>query len=149
MRPISMLAGMAVASSLAFGFMAPSPASAQMVKYMATISPATEVPPVTNSKATGTLSATFDPSTLSLTYEVAYVDLTGAATAAHFHGPAPAGKNAPVLIPISGDLKSPIKGSVTLTPDQAKALMNGDLYFNIHTALNKAGEMRGQVEKGM
>ena len=82
-----------------------------------------------------------------LTYQVGYADLTGPAAAAHFHGPAPSGKNAPVMVPISGDLASPMKGSVKLTEDQAKALMNGDLYFNIHTPMNKAGEMRGQLEK--
>ena len=53
------------------------------------------------------------------------------------------------MVPITGDLASPVKGSVKLNADQAKALMNGDLYFNIHTAMNKGGEMRGQVEKGM
>lgn len=144
MRSTMLLAGMAFA-----GFLAAAPASAQTAPYHAMISPATEVPPVTNSKATGHLAATYDPATMMLTYDVSYADLTGPAAAAHFHGPAPAGKNAPVMVPISGSLASPIKGTVKLTPDQAKALENGDMYFNIHTAENKAGEMRGQVEKGM
>ena len=144
MRSTAILAGLAMA-----GLLAASPASAETIKYRAMISPSTEVPPVTNSKATGTLSATYDTDSKTLTYEVAYADLTGPALMAHFHGPAPAGKNAGVMVPIDGDLASPLKGSVKLTEDQAKALANGDLYFNIHTPANKGGEMRGQVVKGM
>ena len=131
------------------GLRAAAPASAVMIKYKAMVSPSTEVPPVTNSKATGSLSATYDTDSKMLTYEVGYADLTGPATMAHFHGPAPAGKNAGVMVPIDGDLASPLKGSVKLTEDQAKALANGDLYFNIHTPMNKGGEMRGQMVKAM
>ena len=143
MRSIALLSGVAVVALLAA-----APASAEMIHYQATVSPSTEVPP-NGSKATGHLTATYDTASRTLTYEVGYADLTGPATMAHFHGPAPAGKNAGVMVPITGDLASPIKGSVTLTDDQAKALTNGDMYFNIHTAMNKGGEMRGQVEKGM
>ena len=53
------------------------------------------------------------------------------------------------MVPINGELASPIKGEATLTDAQAKALTDGDMYFNIHTAANKGGEMRGQVLKGM
>ena len=109
--------------------------------------PSTEVPPVTNSKAMGELAATYDTATKVLTYTATYSGLTGPATMAHFHGPAPVGKNAGVMVPITGDLASPIKGTATLTDEQAKALTGGDMYFNIHTAANKAGEMRGQVVK--
>ncbi len=144
MRSNVTLAGLAVA-----GLLAAAPASAETVKYKAMVSPSTEVPPVTNSKATGSLSATYDTDSMTLTYEVGYADLTGPALMAHFHGPAPAGKNAGVMVPINGDLASPLKGSVKLTEDQAKALANGDLYFNIHTPMNKGGEMRGQMVKGM
>jgi hypothetical protein len=53
------------------------------------------------------------------------------------------------LVPIKDSLDSPIKGSATLTDDQAKALSDGMVYFNIHTAANKGGELRGQLGKGM
>ncbi|WP_237479738.1 CHRD domain-containing protein [Lichenibacterium dinghuense] len=123
------------------------PAAAETVNYKATILPSSEVPPVTNSQGQGELAATYDTASKLLSYGVTYSGLTGPATAAHFHGPAPVGKNAPVMVPINGDLASPIKGSATLTDEQAKALTDGDMYFNIHTAANKAGEMRGQVLK--
>ncbi len=106
---------------------------------------ATAETPPNSSKGTGTLTGTYDPATKTLTYSVSYADLTGPASAAHFHAPAPAGKAAGIEIPISGSLASPIKGQVTLTDAQAANLADGMTYFNIHTAANKAGEIRGQV----
>jgi hypothetical protein len=72
--------------------------------------------------------------------------LTGPATAAHLHGPAPEGKNAGVMVPIA-PATSPLEGSATLNDAQAKALMDGDMYVNVHTAENKGGEIRGQLKK--
>ena len=43
---------------------------------------------------------------------------------------------------------SPLKGEATLTDAQAADLAAGKWYFNIHTAANKGGEIRGQVMKG-
>ena len=42
---------------------------------------------------------------------------------------------------------SPLKGEATLTDAQAADLQAGKYYFNIHTAANKGGEIRGQVTK--
>jgi hypothetical protein len=44
-------------------------------------------------------------------------------------------------------LKTLIKGSVTLATDQAKALLDGKFYVNLHTAAHGDGEIRGQVVK--
>jgi hypothetical protein len=43
---------------------------------------------------------------------------------------------------------SPVKGSATLSEAQAADLMAGKYYFNVHTAANPGGEIRGQVVKG-
>jgi len=67
------------------------------------------------------------------------------ATAAYFHGPADADKTADIAVPITGDLKSPVKGSATLTDAQAADLLAGRYYLNIHTAAHRPGEVRGQV----
>ena len=123
-------------------------ASAETMKFKATLSGATETPP-TDSKGAGTLAASYDAETRTLAWTVDYSGLTGPATAAHFHGPAPAGKPAAVEVPQQPPLESPMKGSAVLTPEQAKDLMDGMLYFNIHTAAHKPGEIRGQVEKAM
>ena len=104
--------------------------------------------PAVESKGSGTLSATYDTASKSLNYTANYSGLTGDATAAHFHGPAVAGQNAGVVVPVTGSAASPIKGSATLTDAQAADLTAGRWYFNIHTAANKGGEIRGQVVKG-
>lgn len=122
-----------------------TPSMAAMMTFKASLSGKTEVP--TNSTAgTGEVTATYDTATKKLTWKGSYSGLTGPATAAHFHGPAQEGKNAGVLIPIS-PATSPLEGSATLTDAQAKALMDGDVYVNIHTAANKGGEIRGQLKK--
>ena len=121
-------------------------AFAQAVNYKADLKAAAEVPPV-DSKGSGTLQASYDPASKKLTYTVNYKDLSGPATAAHFHGPADAKTNAGVVVPVNGAVTSPIKGEATLTDAQAKDLADGKWYFNVHTAANKGGEIRGQVTK--
>ncbi len=125
---------------------APMAANAATEHYTAKLSTANEVPPK-DTKGSGTADVTVDTATHTATYTITYTGLTGPATAAHFHGPAATGANAGVLVPISGDLASPIKGTATLTPDQEKDLADGKVYINVHTDANKGGEIRGQVEK--
>ena len=123
-------------------------AFAQAVMYKADLTGAAQVPP-NNSKGTGTLAGDLRPASKKLTYTVTYKDLSGPATAAHFHGPADAGANAGVVVPAAAPLTSPIKGEATLTDAQAADLAAGRWYFNVHTAANQPGEIRGQVTKGM
>ncbi|HTN60584.1 MAG TPA: CHRD domain-containing protein, partial [Devosia sp.] len=127
------------------GFMlAAAPAYAEVVNMSAMLNAASEVPP-NDSAGTGTLEATYDTDSKALTWTVTYEGLSGDATAAHFHGPADVGVNAPPVVPIEGPLASPIKGTATLTDDQAKQLQGGMWYFNVHTAAHPDGEIRGQV----
>jgi Cu/Zn superoxide dismutase len=137
----SAMAALAFAGAMAFA----APSMAAVVNYKATMSAASEVPP-NDSKGTGTLTATYDDASKKLTWKGSYSGLTGAATAAHFHGPAPAGKNAGVMVPITPNGPS-FEGSATLNDAQAKALADGDLYVNVHTEKNKGGEIRGQLTK--
>ncbi len=125
-----------------------SPSMAEMMKMKAALKASNEVPP-TQSSGTGSVDVTYDSATKKLAWKGTYSGLTGSATAAHFHGPGGPGKNAAVMVPIfqGAAAKSPFEGSATLTDAQAKALMDGDMYVNIHTAANKAGEIRGQVTK--
>lgn len=125
--------------------LASSAAFADTVELKADLEPSSEVPPRV-SHGHGMLNATFDTSTQSLQWTVTYEGLSGPVTAAHFHGPAPVGQNAKVQVPIAkGALASPIKGSVALTEQQVTDLMAGQWYFNVHTAQNPMGEIRGQV----
>jgi hypothetical protein len=143
MKRLTTIAALALAGTVTLGLAA---ANAEMVKYKVNLTPAMEVPP-TKSDGKGTADVTFDTATKKLTWEVTYSGLTGPATAAHFHSPAAAGANAPPTVPLSGNLASPIKGEATLTDAQAKDLADGKMYFNIHTAANGGGEIRGQVVK--
>jgi hypothetical protein len=123
------------------------PVKAEMQSYKADLKATSEVPPTT-SQGTGTLTATFDTASKKLLWKGTMSGLSGNATAAHFHGPAEPGKNAGVMVPVTGVTTGSFEGSATLTDDQAKALMNGQTYFNVHTAANPGGEVRGQVVKG-
>jgi hypothetical protein len=111
----------------------------------ATLSGASEVPPTT-SAGTGSATATLDTATGKLIWDVTYSGLTGPAKAAHIHGPAGPGQNAGVVVPLKGNLASPIRGSATLTAPQMADLEAGQYYVNIHTAANKGGEIRGQLQ---
>jgi CHRD domain len=111
--------------------------------FRATLSSAAEVP--SNASAgTGNLEASLDKATGVLNYKLTYSGLTGPAIMAHFHGPALPGANAGVVVPFASPA-SPIVGQATLTPAQIADLMAGKWYVNVHTDLNKGGEIRGQV----
>jgi CHRD domain-containing protein len=145
----SKLIPLGIAGAIATSLLAWTPAAfADMVKYKADLKASNEVPAV-DSKGSGTLEATYDTATKKLTYTASYKDLTGPVTAAHFHGPADAKANAGVVVPVTGATTSPMKGEATLTDAQAADLAAGKWYFNVHTAANKGGEIRGQVMKGM
>ena len=122
-------------------------AHAATIHLSADLKASTEVPPK-DSAGTGTLTATLNTETNEFKYHVEFSGLTGPAAAAHFHGPAAAGANAKPQVPIKASpITSPIDGTATLTPEQAKDLVAGLWYFNIHTAANPGGEIRGQVLK--
>jgi hypothetical protein len=133
-------------ASVGFAFLAVAPAFAAMENFTADLKAASEVP-ANDSKGSGALTATYDTATKKLTYSVTYKDLSGPAAAAHFHGPADAKTNAGVVVPVKEITPGTLKGEATLTDAQAADLEAGKWYFNIHTAANKGGEIRGQVMK--
>ncbi|KVF70713.1 CHRD domain-containing protein [Burkholderia diffusa] len=131
--------------ALLAGVLAAGSAAAETVRLSASLQPSSEVPP-TATKGDGAVDATYDTATHMLQWTVTYEHLTGPATAAHFHGPAPVGQNAGVQVPIPKDaLASPIKGSKELTDSQVTDLMGGKWYFNVHTKEHPSGEIRGQL----
>jgi len=138
----TMLATLTLGAVIAFG----GPAFADKMKV--TLDGKSQVPPNT-SAGTGTADLDYDAASKKLSWKITYSGLSGPATAAHFHGPAEASKNAGVVVPIfaAATAKSPFEGEATLTDAQASDLMAGRLYVNIHTDANKAGEIRGQVTK--
>jgi hypothetical protein len=119
-------------------------ADAAVLHYTASLDGASETPPNTTT-GTGAVKLDLDTDAKTVSWMVTYQGLTGPATAAHFHGPAPVGRPAGVEIPVKGDLTSPITGQATITDTQMDDLRAGQWYFNIHTAAHPAGEVRGQV----
>jgi CHRD domain len=122
----------------------PKAANLSPVSVTSTLGGLNEVPSVSGS-GSGNFDAKLDQSTNTLTWTVGYSGLSGPVTAAHIHGPAMSGENAPPVVPIEGSLVSPIAGVNTLTAAQVNDLKAGRLYFNIHTAANPNGEIRGQL----
>ena len=130
--------------------MMPSPSATEsapisnMVALTTQLRAANEVPP-NASQGSGSVDAVFNKDTNLLRWKVNFTGLSGPATAAHFHGPAPAGANAGVVLPWPSPITSPMEGSATLNATQVADLMAGRWYANIHTAANPGGEVRGQM----
>ena len=138
--------GALVASMIAFGACttAQTTTSGKTASLMARLSGASEVPP-TQSMAKGNLQATLDKNTRVLTWTMQVSGLSGAPTAAHFHGPAAPGENAGVAAPITITGQPTDNGVITLTAAQMDDLLAGHWYINVHTAANPDGEIRGQI----
>ncbi len=105
------------------------------------------VPQVATS-GTGEADLTYDPATRLVTWNIPYNGLSSAVTMAHFHGPAPPGKSAPLVVWLAergSPPGNPMIGQATLTPEQALQFAAGDWYVNIHTQSHPGCELRGQV----
>lgn len=106
------------------------------------LSGAQEVPPVTTSATgTGTIRVADDK---SVNATIRTQGLVG--VAAHIHEGA-TGANGPVIVPMdkTGENDWSTKPGAKLTDAQYEAYKAGRLYFNVHTAANKGGEIRGQI----
>jgi len=162
---------LAIASACGSSKSPTSASSANQVKFLAALSPANEVPAITNAEASGTGNATI---TLNLTRDTAG-NITAASadflvtlsnfpanttlTAAHIH-PGAAGTNGSALVNLgltSGEIVL-TNGTGTFTktgitsnldPARAQDIINNpsQYYFNVHSTLNGGGFARGQLVK--
>lgn len=115
------------------------------------LSGAQEVPAKMGTGA-GTADVSYNKSTRLLTFTLNWQSLTGAPTGSHIHGVAARGANAGVKYDFFTQLPSALSGSysgsvmVDGTKIKEDSLLMGFYYFNIHTATNPGGEIRGQIE---
>lgn len=105
--------------------------------------------PAVSGNGSATLTGTFNSNTRLLTYTTNWTGLSGAPTSGGFYAGA-SGTNG-TLIDSTWHLGTGLSSAgtfssqVTLTPDQATMLRNGNLYYTIGTAANTSGEIRGQL----
>lgn len=107
--------------------------------FTATLTGAQEVPGVTTT-STGSGTFTLSADKTSLAYDVT---TTATPMAAHIHTGA-AGESGGVLF-TAATPGAHMTGTFTLTATQVTDLENGNYYFNVHTAANAGGEIRGQI----
>jgi len=136
----------AAALSMVALLFAAGAARADIVHFAADLTGKDEVP-ANSSAATGNVTAELETTERTLAYRATYKGLSGPATMAHFHGPAAPGANAPPVITVPDNAKLPIGGSVRLTEQEMADLLAGKWYFNVHTAANPGGEIRGQLKE--
>lgn len=87
-----------------------------------------------------------DPAILSWALTFAGLSDSNTPIFGHFHGPAPLGQNAGVQVNISSvPFSSPNVGQMSLSAEQYDQLLQGLWYVNLHTSVNMAGEVRGQL----
>jgi hypothetical protein len=125
--------------------LAGSPAESEVMSLKADLKGSNDVPSNT-ATGSGSVVLTFDSASKRLSWKGTLSGLTGAPTAAHFHGPADPGKNAAVQVSIPNPGPS-FEGSALLTDSQTADLLGGRIYVNIHTAAHPGGELRGQIGK--
>ncbi|MHB8624429.1 MAG: CHRD domain-containing protein [Sulfuricaulis sp.] len=118
--------------------------SASADDILVTLTGDQEVPPVMSKGAgSGTITVGAD---MSVSGSVTTTGISG--VAAHIHEAA-AGKNGPVIIPLtkSGDDTWVVPAGKKLTDAQYASFKAGNLYVNVHTKAHPGGEMRGQLKQ--
>ena len=107
--------------------------------------------PAKNTGASGTMNISYNKTNKVLTYNIAWENLSGNPVGAHIHGEAPPGVNAGIKHDFTALLPKTMSGTfanwvrVDETAIKEAGLLNGLYYVNIHTPLNPAGEIRGQL----
>ena len=92
----------------------------------------------------GTVTATFDKTTLKLNYSITWHSLTSIPIGIHFHDAGP------VIVQITGfpiQTNDTVSGTATLTSSQANDLAAGAIYAMIHTQTYPSGELKANLVK--
>lgn len=162
------LVGLAALLVVACGSSTPSSPTNNNITFTAQLSPSNETPPITNSEASasGTASIVFVPTkdaagNITSAVGTATVTMQGfpagsTITLAHIHTGAVGVPGAVFVGFVPTSSVPTTNGSATFTQtanvtgDQLTSLINNPsgFYFNVHTLLNPGGVMRGQLVRG-
>ena len=140
----------------------PGGPSGNLTVFTVPLSAQNEVPPITNAEngARGTAVITINSETNTVDFAVSLNNFptTSTLTAAHIHGPGGAGvianvvvntslatSNAPSLSTGSGTFTFTGREGTNATIVPAILANPQSYYFNVHTSLNPAGVIRGQL----
>jgi hypothetical protein len=133
-----------VALMVVFALGVSMPALADGRPLSADLSWDNEVPPASGTTATGSAHFTLNQGQGEICFHIETSGLSGPVLADHIHEGV-AGTNGGVVVNLGGALD----GCVTADGDLIKTIRQnpGGYYLNLHTALNPAGEIRGQLSK--
>ena len=166
-RTFPVVIGLAMAACATASSSQPEPSKAAVAPetFQARLDSPSEVPPPNLDGATPSGMANFTVSGTTVAYKLNASGLTSAPLMAHIHLGAP-GVAGPVIVPLNvaagasagtaageGTFDgSAVKGkkadgSAMTLDDVLGAMRSGGTYVNVHTANNKPGEIRGQIEK--
>jgi hypothetical protein len=133
---------------------------AQTVRLTAVLSGGTEAPTAVSTGAAGTAEVFVNVTTRAVTYKVDIFNMPTLTVAGHFHvgGPGVAGPIVIDLTPPAVTDDFSLSGSVSTSQliarpangirnfdDFIQALVGGQVYVNMHSSQNPAGEIRGQL----
>ncbi len=142
----------------------PFTALAQKQLFQARLTTDAELHEVVGSRAFGSFMLV--PGPTSLMFQMKVMGLSGPATGAHLHGPATESETGGIIVSLCGHpapaalatCTTDANGTLTIsgtissmllrgvTPAQFfQWLQTGQIYVNVHTQMNPAGEVRGQV----
>ena|SRR5688572_2472909 len=149
---------------------APSQGTTTTSTFTVPLSPANEVPAITNADVSGSGTATIaltvtkdDAGNITSASANFQISVTGfpagtRVTDAHIHGAAAGSNGTPIVnvgltsgeLAVSNGSGSITKNGINVPADRAAAILNNRSghYFNVHTALNPDGAIRGQLSEG-
>jgi len=115
--------------------------------YNMNLNGASEVP-ANASAGTAAVRVTLDQATGDVVVDGTFTGLTTPVTAAHIHGPAAAGANAAIIVPltITGTTDGTVSGTGNMNSGQMNDMLTGMTYVNIHSSMFPSGEIRAQIQ---
>jgi hypothetical protein len=112
----------------------------QDLSFWARLNGEEEFPPVTtNGKGLASIHWTIGQPSLDINVQL--TNLSSEITGAHFHSGQP-GENGPVIVDLTSLIQGhTLRGSVDIVTDDLLNLLLGNVYLNVHTVDNPAGEI--------